>query len=162
MKEFENIVGVSNKLKLSGIDTKDASEEVYALQNTFSSLKKLFLIISVLILSIGIFICNILLIKLQNSRYKEVGLLSALGFNKRAIKSMIVYENMMLSILAMVINITITGLVMMVSRIIGLSFVITSIDLAMCSVATLVLVMIISQITSYKLINTEPAVALQK
>lgn len=162
VKDFENIVGVSNKLKLSGIETIDASEEVYALQNTFNSLNKLFLIISVLILAIGIFICTILLIKLQNSRYKEVGLLSALGFSKGAIKGMIAYENMILSALAMIMNITIIGLAVVVSSIIGLSFMITEMDLAVCSVATFVLVMIISKITSYKLINTEPAVALQK
>ena len=161
VKDFEDIVGVSNKLKLSGIETKDASEEVYALQNTFNSLKKLFLIISVLILAIGIFICTILLIKLQNSRYKEVGLLSALGFSKGTIKGMMVYENIMLSALAMIINIIITGLVVVVSSIIGLSFMISAMDFVMCSVVTFVLVMIISNMTSYKLINTEPAMALQ-
>ena len=62
----------------------------------------------------------------------------------------------------MIMNITIIGLAVVVSSIIGLSFMITTMDLAMCSVATFVLVMIISKITSYKLINTEPAVALQK
>lgn len=162
VKGFENIVGVSNKLKLSGIEAKDASEEVYVLQNTFNSLKKLFLIISVLILAIGIFICTILLVKLQNSRYKEVGLLSALGFSKSVINGMIAYENMMLSALAMIINITITGLAVVASSIIGLSFMITAMNLAVCSVITFILVMIISKITSYKLIHTEPAVALQK
>lgn len=162
VKGFENIVGVSNNLKLNGIETIDASEEVYALQNTFNSLKKLFLIISVLILAIGIFICIILLVKLQSSRYKEVGLLSALGFSKGAIKGMIAYENMMLSALAMMINITITGLAVVVRSIIGLSFMISTMDLAICSVATFILVMIISKITSHKLINTEPALALQK
>lgn len=162
VKDFENIVGVSNKLKLSDIETIDASEEVYALQKTFNSLKKLFLIISILILAIGIFICTILLVKLQSSRYKEVGLLSALGFSKHAIKGMISYENMMLSVLAMIINMTITGLTVVVSNIISLSFMITAMNLAVCSVATFILVMIISKITSYKLINTEPAAALQK
>lgn len=162
VKEFENIVGVSNQLKLSGIEVKDVSEEVYVLQNTFNSLKKLFLIISVVILAIGIFICTILLIKLQSSRYKEVGLLSALGFSKGVIKGMIAYENMMLSVLAMIMNVTITGVTMVVSSTIGLSFKITVIDLVVCSVATFVLVMLISKIISYKLIHTEPAVALQK
>lgn len=162
VKDFENIVGVSNKLKLGGIETIDASEEVYVLQDTFNSLKKLFLIITVLILAIGIFICTILLIKLQNSRYKEVGLLSALGFSRGTIKGMIAWENMMLSALAMVINITITGVAMIASSLIGLSFIITIMDLIVCSLTTFVLVMIISKITSYKLINTEPAVALQK
>lgn len=162
VQNFTDIVGVSNNLKLSGIETKDAADEVYALQNTFSSLNKLFLIISILILAIGIFICTILLVKLQNSRYKEVGLLSALGFSKSAIRGIFRAENTMLSALAMVLNLGLTAVAMVFSNIIGLSFMIGVADLAICSVATFALVMIISKITSYKLLGTEPAEALRK
>lgn len=162
VKNFTDIVGVSNILKLSGIETKDAADEVYALQNTFSSLNKLFLIISILILAIGIFICTILLGKLQNSRYKEVGLLSALGFSKSAIRGIFRAENIMLSALAMVMNLGLIAVTMVGSNIIGLSFMIGLEDLLLCSGATFVLVMIISKIASYKLLCTEPALALRK
>jgi len=162
VKEFEHIVAVSNTLKLHGIEPIDASEEVFALQNTFSTLKQLFLMISVLVIVIGLFISTILLFKLQNSRYKEVGLLSALGFGKAAIKGMIAYENVMLSAFTMMMTMAIIGLVEVISSKVGLSFMVSPGDLAICSGGAFALVMLISKAVSYKLIHTEPALALQK
>ncbi len=70
---------------------KNASAEVSAFQITFQNLSRLFLTVSFLILAIGLFINAILLIKLQNSRYREMGLMSALGYTKATISHMIIF-----------------------------------------------------------------------
>ncbi len=160
--EFENIVPVSNLLKLKGIDTKDAASEVFALQNTFNSLSRLFLVISLLILGMGLFICTMLLVKLQNSRYHEVGLLSALGYSRNQITSMILKENMLLSALATVVNLVLLMVAIPISKITSFPFILTSLQIILCIVATFAIVMIIGGAASYKLIRTEPAEALRK
>ncbi|NFG27137.1 ABC transporter ATP-binding protein/permease [Clostridium botulinum] len=162
VKKFSDIVGVSNALKLHGLTSKDASDEVYALQNTFDSLNKLFLVISILILGIGIFICAVLLFKLQNSRYHEVGLLSALGFNRHQISSMISAENMLLCTLATVANLTLLGFSILFSNLLDLPLIITEVQIGLSILSTFVVVMILSGVASYNLVHTSPAIALRK
>lgn len=162
VKEFSNIVAVSNGLELRGITAKTAVSEVLALQNTFNSLSKLFLVISVLILGIGLFICTVLLIKLQNARYREVGLLSALGFSQQQIGSMIRFENLLLSALATVVNLVLLGGSLLVSKLFGRSLMFNGMQVILSVVATFAIVMLLSGAASYKLLRTEPAMALRK
>lgn len=162
VKEFSDIVAASNSLKLHGINSENASSEVYALQSTFNSLNRLFFIISVLVLVIGVFICVVLLVKLQNSRYREVGLLSALGFSKRRITSMIIMENIMLSILATLISFALLGGEVILTKILSFPFSVTGLQIFLCTGGIFILVMMISGMASYKLIRTEPAEALRK
>ena len=54
VKEFENIVSVSKMLEDNNIKAESAAKEVSSLQNTFENLNKLFLIVSLLILTIGL------------------------------------------------------------------------------------------------------------
>ena len=56
VKDFEDIVSVSQMLDDKKIDSKNAAKEVGALQSTFDNLSRLFLIVSILILAIGLFI----------------------------------------------------------------------------------------------------------
>ena len=162
VKDFNDIVAVSNDMELHGLTAKTAVSEVYALQNTFNSLHKLFLVISILILGIGVFICAVLLFKLQNARFREVGLLSALGFSRQQISSMIRYENLMLSSLATVVNLILLGVSILVGKMMGYTLIFTGVQIILSVVATFVIVMSMSSIVSYKLIRTEPAVALRK
>lgn len=162
VKEFEEIVPVSNLLKQKGIDSKNAADEVSALQNTFNSLNRLFLIISCLILGMGLFICIILLVKLQNTRYREVGLLSALGFSRNRITTMILEENLLLSVLATFVNLMLLVIAIPLSKITSYPFILSGIQIVLCVISTFVVVMLISFVASYKLIRTEPAEALRK
>lgn len=82
VKGFEQVIEVNNRLKGQDISAQTALKQVEALQNTFESLNRLFLSLSILILIIGIFISVMLLIKLTNGRFREVGLLSALGYHR--------------------------------------------------------------------------------
>lgn len=162
VKEFSEIVAVTNSLRLRGISTVNASDEVYAFQNTFNSLTKLFLVISVLILGIGLFICAILLIKLQGTRYHELGLLSALGFNKRQITAMIRAENLLLAALATSVNLALLGGSTVVCKLFGFPLTINAVQLLLSVAATFVAVLLLSGIASCRLVRTEPAVALRK
>lgn len=159
---FSDIVAVSNSLELRGITAKTAANEVYALQTTFKSLNKLFLVISILILVIALFICTVLLFKLQNTRYHEVGLLSALGFSRHQISSVISAENILLSSLATGVNLIFLALSMVLSSILTLPFMITGLQIGFSVIATFAVVMLISGAASHKLIHTEPATALRK
>lgn len=162
VKEFKDIVDVDKMLSDKGIEPKSAVKEVAALQSTFDNLTRLFLIVSILILSIGLFISSSLLVKLQNSRYKEIGLLSALGFYKKQIKSIIVYENIFLSLMASSFNALAICVTYLLSNVIGLNLILTLPQLIVSILATGLLVITISILSSYKLIHTEPAVALRK
>lgn len=162
VKEFSDIVAVTNSLHLRGINTVNASDEVHAFQNTFNCLTKLFLVISVLILGIGLFICAVLLIKLQGTRYHELGLLSALGFSKRQITAMIRAENLLLASLATAVNLALLGAGMVVCKLFGFPLSINAVQLLLSVVATFVAVLLLSGIASYRLVRTEPAEALRK
>jgi ABC-type antimicrobial peptide transport system permease subunit len=134
---------------------------VYALQNTFDSLNKLFFIISVLIFSIGIFICAVLLVKLQNARCREIGLLSALGFSKRRITAMIVGENLLLSCLATIVNLSLLICVSLISNAVGFPFAVSGIQMILCVAVTFIAIILLSGGASYKLVKMEPAKGLR-
>lgn len=161
VKNFSDIVAVSNGLELRGIRAKTAIAEVSALQNTFRSLNKLFLVISVLILGIGLFICAVLLTKLQNTRYHEVGLLSALGFSRQQIGSMIRTENLLLSTLATAVNLALLVSSIFVCKLYGFALMLGSMQVVVSVVATFGIVILLSGAASYKLLRTEPAAALR-
>lgn len=162
VKEFSDIVAVANSLRLRGIDTVNAADQVYALQKTFHSLTKLFLVISVLILGIGLFICAILLMKLQGSRYHELGLLSALGFGKRQIAAMIRAENLLLAALATAVDLALLGGSVVVCKLLGFPLSINAVQLLLSVSAAFVVILLLSATASYKLLRTEPAAALRK
>lgn len=162
VKDFEDIVPVSEMLAAKKIDSKDSAKEVGALQSTFNSLNRLFLIVSILILAIGLFISTVLLIKLQNSRYKELGLLSALGYNKGTIQKMLISENLLLSAMSAIFNAVLIGCAYAISMVFNLTMIITPLQIILSILSTGIAVVGISLIASYKLIRMEPAVALRK
>lgn len=162
VKVFEDIVSVSQMLTNKKIDSKTAVKEVEVLQNTFNNLSRLFLIVSILILAIGLFISSVLLIKLQNLRYKEIGLLSALGYNKGTIRKIIVSENLLLATMSAVSQAVLIGCMYLVGMIFNLTMIITPLQIVLSILSTGSVVIVISVIASYKLISTEPAVALRK
>ncbi|MEO4053775.1 ABC transporter ATP-binding protein/permease [Solibacillus sp. CAU 1738] len=162
VKDFEDIVAVSEMLSVKKIDSKNAASEVGALQNTFKSLSRLFLTVSILILAIGLFISAVLLVKLQNSRYKELGLLSALGFKKITIQTIIISENILLSAMAAIFNAVLIGGAYLIGITFGLAISVSPLQIFVSIISTGFVVVLISIFASYKLIHTEPAVALRK
>ena len=162
VKNFEDIVPVSQMLADKKINNKTSAKEVGALQSTFNNLSRLFFIISSLILAIGLFISGVLLFKLQNSRYKEIGLLSALGYNKGTIRKIIVSENLLLSAMSAIFQAILIGCTYLIGMVFNLAIIITPQQIFLSILSTGVIVSVISIIASYKLIHAEPAVALRK
>ena len=162
IKNFEDIVSVSQMLADKKIDSKTAAKEVEALQSTFNSLTRLFLIVSILILAIALFISTVLLIKLQNSRYKEIGLLSALGYNKGTIRKIVVSENLLLATMSAISQAVVIGCTYLLGMIFKWAMIITPLQIVLSILATGMVVIVISMIASHKLISTEPAVALRR
>lgn len=160
VKDFNSIVAVAEDLKLQKISASTAAEQVAALQATFASLNKLFIVISVLILCVGLFICAILLIKLQGSRYREVGLLSAIGFSRAQISLIIRSESLMLAALAAAVNLVLLLGSVLVGRLLGVALLFKGVQVIASVAATFAAVMLFSGIASYKLLRTEPAKAL--
>lgn len=160
--KFEDIVSVSDGLKEQNIISQNASAEVDAFQNTFKNLNRLFLTVSVLIFAISLFISAILLIKQQNTRYHEVGLLSALGYGKGNIRAMISYENLLLSGISALSTLVLTVLAVVIGKAIGFPLVLTVPQMFVALCLTVILILAIGFISSFKLIRTEPAKALRK
>lgn len=144
------------------MDSKNAAKEVGALQSAFNNLNRLFLIVSILVLAISLFIGTVLLVKLQNSRYKELGLMSALGFKNGTLRNMIASENMLLAAMSAIFQAVLIGSTYVISMVFDLAIIITPAQIVLSILSTGVVVSIISMIASHKLIHTEPAVALRK
>jgi len=162
VKNFEDIVRVSQMLADEKIDSKNAAKEVGALQSTFDNLGRLFLIVSILILTIALFIGTVLLVKLQNSRYKELGLLSALGFTKETIRKMVISENLLLAAMSAILQAVLIGGTYVIGMIFDLAIIITPVQIVLSIIATGVVVGLLGVLASQKLIHTEPAEALRK
>lgn len=160
--DFEDIVLVSNDLSKQEIKSQNASSEVAAFLDTFQNLNRLFLTVSILIFAIGVFISIILLVKQQNTRYREVGLLSSLGYSKGDIQEIFLFENIGLALLAMLFSGVLTLVTLVVGNIMGFSFIFSLPQIFITLCLTAVLILIISIASSIKLVNTEPAVALKK
>lgn len=162
VKEFEDIVEVSNKLKESGYGSQNASTEVAAFQTTFQNLSHLFLTLSIIILVVCVFISSILLFKLQNSRYREIGLLSALGYTKSSIRNMILSENIMLSGIAALFNSLFVVIACVIGNVSGFGLIVKLPQFIVSVALTMLTVISISVLSSIRLIRTEPAIALRK
>lgn len=162
VKAFEDVVSVTQFVKEQGVQPETAANEVEAMQNTFHNIQNMFLIVSVLVLVIAVFISAVLLVKMQNTRYHELGLLSALGFHKSTIRNMIVSENLLLSGLAILCNTVLVGFVMIISSLTSIDFSIGIFELILSMLGTGMIVVIISMLAVIKPLNTEPAKALRK
>lgn len=159
---FEDIVSLSESLQEQGISSENASAEVAVFLSTFENLGRLFLTVSGLILAIGIFISTILLVKQQNTRYREVGLLAALGYTKGSIRKILLYENLGLSALSVLCGGLLTILVFLVDGTAGVALVLSAGQIAGILCVTAVLILVISLLSGIKLVSTEPAQALRK
>lgn len=162
VKSFEEIVPVGEMLKEKGIDCKNASEEAAALQDTFRRVSRLFIAVSIIIFGIGLFLSVILLLKLQSSRYRELGLLSALGFHRRTIRAMLTAETLLLSAMAALMNAVMLGVAYLISLIFDYNLVVPLPQILLSSLGIGITVLIINFVANYKRIHTDPAAALRK
>lgn len=158
---FEDVSLVNDMLLKKDIESTNASKEVNNLINTFKNINRLFFIVSVLIFLISLFLSVILLNKLQTSRVREFGLLSALGFNKKQIKNIILRENIILAVISASMTLGVFFIYSLGSWIFSVSMHITLLQLTVAVAATVILISAISSIISNKLVKIQPAKALR-
>lgn len=162
VKNFEDIVKVSDELANANIHSENASEQVKTMQDTFSRVQTLFIVISCMILLVAICIVVIILMKMRSVRYQLVGLLYSFGFHKSMVSNIIMYEAVLL-----------TGFIVIVSSLlfIGISFItyhyqidfgFTILDFINTILISGGFLLVINYIINRKLINTRPNIALQK
>lgn len=160
---FSDIVTVSSELSERNIKAKTAVEQVAVLENTFNHLQQLFFIISLLMLAVALFISIVLLSKQANTRYREIGVLAALGYRKRWISTMIAAENMLLACTATVLSIGMYIIINYIySLLLGGSMVVQLLQIVMTVISTFIIILLLSTLIGRKLITTEPAEALRK
>ncbi|MDY3778689.1 MAG: FtsX-like permease family protein [Candidatus Limousia pullorum] len=81
----------------------------------------MFITISLLILGIGILISIILLVKQQNTRFREIGLLSALGYKRKLINRLLLEEGLLICGITAVFGDVLSSLVIFIGKIFGVS-----------------------------------------
>lgn len=163
VESFEAVTPVADILKDKGFHAETASEEVDRFTDTFKNLQTLFIVVSVFILGIGLFICILMITRLTANRYHEIGLLAAIGYSESQIRGILTTENIFTSVLALLFNIVFIGIAIRMSRyVFHIDILFEPLQIAISIIATFVSVALISNFATTKLINTDPAIALRK
>lgn len=159
---FEDIASVSDSIKEQGFTPQDASVQASAFLSTFQNLRRLFVTISLLILGIGILISIILLVKQQNTRFKEIGLMSALGYERKAINRLLLEEGLLVCGTTAAFAGALSFLVIFIAQIFGYSLLISPVQVLTAIILSMIVIFSINVGASFRLIRTEPATALRK
>ena len=163
VKKFEEISSIDKELKDNNIGVFTKAQEVDAFQDSFTSLLKLYSVISILILVVGLAVSGIILYKVSVERYSEVGLLGALGYSKANIKKILKGENICFTLVSIVSScILIIGLNMVYKVQFGYGLSLEVLHFGILIVINLMLTLGLTTVINLKLINTEPAEALRK
>ena len=132
------------------------------MQNTFTKIQTLFLIVSGMILFVAMFVVIIILIKMQATRYKMVGLLYSFGFQKNMVSKIIVNENILLTILVAVISSLLLIGMQFVTQLNHININLSIIEFIATILISGFIILIINAVINRKLINTRPNIALRK
>lgn len=161
VREFEDIVPVSVQLAEQQLSSQNAAAEVAAFQSTFRQLNRLFLTVSMLIFAVGLLISGILLMKQQRTRAHELALLSALGYRKGNIQAMVAFETLLLALGAALLTLGLTGTAILAGTAAGFPLILTLPQVLTALCLTLVLSLAIGFLSSFKVLRTDPAIALR-
>lgn len=163
VKNFKDIIEVTDELIEKGFAPETAVEQVKTLTKTFDSMRNLFLVISMFILAIALFISILLISKLSFARYSEVGLLSALGFTQGQISRLLGLENLLLTALSSVLGVLgVFGTGLVFELALGSSVAISTTQIITSVLITFVTVITIGYFFTHKLTSTDPDVAIRK
>ncbi len=160
VKEFEQVLEVETQLKEQGITPVTASKQVESLKETFLQLQTLFVVVSVFIVTVAFAICGMLLVKLTGMRAGEMGLLMALGYQRRQIQRMLLWESLMLSALSVLTTALVLLLFVVLSGILPVH--IAPLQLVGSICGTVLLVWFTISISNVKLLKTDPVKALSQ
>lgn len=155
---FEDIAAVITE---QGLEPQDAAAQAAAFLDTFHNLQRLFFTISMLILGVAVLISAILLVKQQNTRMREVGLLSVLGYRPREVRRMLLEEGLLLCAVTAAIGGVMSDLSLFLGDLAGISLSLSFLQ-ALGAIALSALVTLGLHVgASFRLVYTEPAIALR-
>lgn len=109
----------------------------------------------------ALFLCAVLIFKVQNTRYQELGLLSALGYRASYLSGMIRWENLYLAGFSAVVSGMLLAISAMVCHLVDFPLNLGAAQVSLCVGGAFVVIVAISALASAKLIRTEPAEALK-
>lgn len=95
--DFASVVTAADWLEAQGYAPVTASGQVQSLQETFARLQGGFVLVSVFIAAVSLAICGLLLVKMTRLRGREMGLFLALGYRRRQMRQMLLWESLLLS-----------------------------------------------------------------
>lgn len=163
IKDFEKIPDVDKNLKNNNIGVFTKGNEILAFQKSFSSLLKLYTILSYLILIVGLVISAIILYRVTIERYTEIGVLGALGYTKANINKIIFRESIYFATLSTIMSFVFIFIFDWIYRWqFGYGIEINIVSIIILVVINLVLTIGLSRFISNKLVKTEIAEALRK
>lgn len=162
VRDFKEIPLVYDRLVKDELKPEMAVDEVKSMLTSFDKIKTIFMIITVLVLAVCLFILLVMLNKLQGTREKLVALLVALGFNRKIISRFLAKENALLALLSTVMTVILVVAVKSVAKIGGLSIMITSNQLIVLLVASFVIVWLLSGLLKQKLLRVSVIETLKK
>ncbi|MDU1413644.1 MAG: ABC transporter ATP-binding protein [Clostridium sp.] len=163
VKNFEEISKVDSELKTIGIEVFTRAEEVDSFQNSFARLIKLYTGVSYIILLVGMVISAVILYKVSIERYREVGLLGALGYNMININNIMFKESTYFALISTIISCALIFALEAVYKVqFGYGLELSIISFIILIGINLMLTIILSNVINLKLIKTEPALALRK
>ena len=156
---FDDVLDVEAQLAEQGIVPITAAKQVKTLQETFAQLQTLFVVVSLFIVAIALSICAMLLMKMARMRAGEMGLMMALGYHRRQIQQMLLWESLLLSALAAGSTSLVSLLLAALSGLLPVQM--DPGQFAWSIVGTVLLVWLTISISNAKLLRTDPAIALR-
>ncbi|WP_155590920.1 ABC transporter ATP-binding protein/permease [Lysinibacillus cavernae] len=163
VKGFNEIPKVQKLLIDKQVAVYTNYKQVENFNQAFTSLIKLFTFVSYFVLAVALFISTIMLYKISIERYKEIGLLSALGFKRKHIKSILFKESLLFSGLSTIISLIVVHILNLLYKAqfnygLGLNLYSYCLLIAMNMFVSIVISFIINQ----KLVKTETISAIRK
>lgn len=159
---FHQVLEVEKQLLTEGFTPITASKQVESLRIAFEKLQTLFVVVSVFILAISLFICIMLLMKTASMRAREMGLLKALGYQGKQIKKMLFYESLLTSALSVLTTVLLSLVLTALSGVLYSRVIITPLQFSSSICGTLILVWLTTALSNARLLKTDPATALRQ
>lgn len=160
VRDFNEILDIEAQLTAKGLAPVTAARQVESLKETFARLQTLFVIVSVFIAVIALSICILLLMKTARMRAGEMGVLMALGYQRKQIQQMLLYEGLMLSAFSALTTAGIVLLLTVLSGVLPIYISLSQFILSICG--TVFLVCLMTAVSNAKLLRTDPAKALRQ
>lgn len=104
VSDFEKTPEIEKEMRDNNINTLTKGDEISAFLDTFSNLTKLFMFLSYIVVVVGLVVSLVILYKINNSREGEFAILSAIGYKDSFIKRILFKENIVFSLVSILLS----------------------------------------------------------